>query len=101
MTCNCWTLNYDTSLPYLARSNPWCHNKARYFVIYFRFLFSEEDVSEIVSKSDGYSGADMANLCREAAMGPIRSMDLSLIENMDVEQVINRTGSFIENFFFF
>ena len=63
--------------------------------MYFKFLFSEEDVSEIVSKSDGYSGADMANLCREAAMGPIRSMDLSLIENMDVEQVIKRKGSFI------
>ena len=68
--------------------------------MYFKFLFSEEDVSEIVSKSDGYSGADMANLCREAAMGPIRSMDLSLIENMDVEQVIKRKGSIIAIFFF-
>lgn len=37
----------------------------------------DEDVVEIVMKTDGYSGADMANLCREAALGPIRSLQVS------------------------
>ena len=46
---------------------------------------SEENIDEIGGKTDGYSGADMANLCREAAMGPIRSIDKSLIETGEID----------------
>ena len=35
----------------------------------------------------GYSGADMANLCREAALGPIRSIAFDEIETISAEQV--------------
>lgn len=51
----------------------------------------EQDVVEIVTKTDGYSGADMANLCREAALGPIRSLqgvDISAISKDDVRPII-------------
>jgi len=48
---------------------------------------SESDVTEVVGRTAGYSGADMANLCREAAMGPIRSIDYSMIESMEIDEV--------------
>ena len=35
----------------------------------------------------GYSGSDVANLCREAALGPIRSMAFDDIENIQADQV--------------
>lgn len=35
---------------------------------------SPEDITLICQKTDGYSGSDMDNLCREAALGPIRSI---------------------------
>ena len=35
----------------------------------------------------GYSGSDVANLCREAALGPIRSMRFEDIENIEADQV--------------
>ena len=33
---------------------------------------SDAEIARIVQQTDGYSGSDMAGLCREAAMGPIR-----------------------------
>ena len=34
-----------------------------------------------------YSGADMSNLCKEAAMGPIRSLDYSQIDSIEADDV--------------
>ena len=39
-----------------------------------RHSLASADISEIGLKTDGYSGADVDNLCREAALGPIRSI---------------------------
>ncbi|XP_064382499.1 fidgetin-like protein 1 isoform X2 [Halichondria panicea] len=39
---------------------------------------SQADIEEISTKSEGYSGADMTNLCREAAYGPVREAAGSL-----------------------
>ncbi|XP_046850421.1 fidgetin-like protein 1 [Xenia sp. Carnegie-2017] len=38
------------------------------------YSLSDEDFQQIVTRSEGYSGSDMSNLCREAALGPIRSI---------------------------
>lgn len=35
---------------------------------------TSQDIEELTMKTDGYSGADIRNLCTEAAMGPIRQL---------------------------
>lgn len=44
------------------------------------------DIHEITLSTIGYSGADGQRL-QEAAMGPIRSKDISLIETLEADQV--------------
>ncbi|CAL7952122.1 unnamed protein product [Xylocopa violacea] len=48
---------------------------------------TEEDVHNVAEQSKGYSGADMSNLCKEASMGPIRSIPFSQLENIRKEDV--------------
>ncbi|XP_071515461.1 LOW QUALITY PROTEIN: fidgetin-like protein 1 [Panulirus ornatus] len=45
------------------------------------------DIDHICQITDGYSGADMSNLCREAALGPIRSINFGDIHHISVDQV--------------
>ncbi|KAM9847853.1 fidgetin-like protein 1 [Aulostomus maculatus] len=47
----------------------------------------EEELESIVAASEGFSGADMTQLCREAALGPIRSIQLSDIATISADQV--------------
>ena len=51
-----------------------------------RHCLTEKEMEEVVEKTEGYSGADMANLCKEAAMGPIRSVDFEALETIDAGQ---------------
>lgn len=47
----------------------------------------EDELENIVSGAEGFSGADMTQLCREAALGPIRSICLSDIATISADQV--------------
>lgn len=48
---------------------------------------TEEEFRDIANKTDGFSGADMATLCKEAAMFPVRDV---MEKQIDIEKV---TGS--------
>ncbi|NXX80553.1 FIGL1 protein, partial [Urocolius indicus] len=48
---------------------------------------NEEEIELIVKKSDGFSGADMTQLCREASLGPIRSLQSADIATIMPDQV--------------
>ena len=42
---------------------------------------SEQDIDNICQRSDGYSGSDMSYLCKEAALGPMRTIkDITKIQ---------------------
>ncbi|KAK5650927.1 hypothetical protein RI129_001956 [Pyrocoelia pectoralis] len=45
------------------------------------------DMAKIAELADGYSGADMINLCSEASLGPIRSIDIRQMETIEANQV--------------
>jgi len=47
---------------------------------------SEEDFIELAVRTEGYSGRDIANICREVIMLPIRELDMSgLLEDSEKE----------------
>ncbi|XP_053464749.1 fidgetin-like protein 1 isoform X2 [Nycticebus coucang] len=48
---------------------------------------SEEEIRQIIQQSDGFSGADMTQLCREASLGPIRSLQTADIATITPDQV--------------
>ncbi|XP_074502908.1 fidgetin-like protein 1 [Sebastes fasciatus] len=47
----------------------------------------EQELESVVAATEGFSGADMTQLCREAALGPIRSIQLSDIATIAADQV--------------
>lgn len=52
-----------------------------------RNRLNEAELQLVVSATEGFSGADMTQLCREAALGPIRSIQLSQIATISADQV--------------
>nr|BAC40431.1 unnamed protein product [Mus musculus] len=48
---------------------------------------SDEETDLVVQQSDGFSGADMTQLCREASLGPIRSLHAADIATISPDQV--------------
>ncbi|XP_008568100.1 PREDICTED: fidgetin-like protein 1 [Galeopterus variegatus] len=48
---------------------------------------SEEEIEWVVQQSDGFSGADVTQLCREASLGPIRSLQTADIATITPDQV--------------
>ena len=50
---------------------------------------TEEDFIELGVRSEGYSGRDISNVCREVIMIPIRELDMGgLLENTDKEVIV-------------
>ncbi|XP_070772498.1 fidgetin-like protein 1 [Enoplosus armatus] len=47
----------------------------------------EQELDSVVTATEGFSGADMTQLCRDAALGPIRSIQLSDIATITADQV--------------
>lgn len=50
-------------------------------------ILSDEDFINIGNNTEGYSGSDMANLCKEAALGPLRKINFSDIEHIREDEV--------------
>ncbi|XP_038616249.1 fidgetin-like protein 1 [Tachyglossus aculeatus] len=48
---------------------------------------SEEQIDSVVGQSEGFSGADMTQLCREASLGPIRCLRAADIATITTDQV--------------
>jgi SpoVK/Ycf46/Vps4 family AAA+-type ATPase len=47
----------------------------------------DSQLNRIVTATDGYSGSDLAAVCQEAALGPIREIDASKLRSVKVEDV--------------
>ncbi|XP_067010492.2 fidgetin-like protein 1 [Anabrus simplex] len=48
---------------------------------------TSEQIAEVATLTEGYSGADMKNLCQEASLGPIRSLGFMDITRITPDQV--------------
>uniref|UniRef100_H3ARE4 Fidgetin-like protein 1 n=1 Tax=Latimeria chalumnae TaxID=7897 RepID=H3ARE4_LATCH len=48
---------------------------------------SDDELELVIQRSTGFSGADMTQLCREAALGPIRSIPIMDISSITPDQV--------------
>ncbi|PRD29521.1 UNVERIFIED_CONTAM: fignl1 [Trichonephila clavipes] len=48
---------------------------------------TEDDFQKICDETKGYSGSDVSHLCKEAAMGPIRSIGPENIKTVSLDQV--------------
>jgi len=57
----------------------------------------DEDFIELATRSDGYSGRDIANVCREVIMLPVRELDIGGLLN-NTEKELNIRDITIEDF---
>jgi spastin len=50
-------------------------------------LLQDRELSRIVQLTEGYSGSDLAALCQEAALGPIRELNPQLLRTIKAEEI--------------
>lgn len=48
---------------------------------------SAADFQQVAESTRGYSGSDMASLCKEAAMRPIRELSCAQLQTVDLQQL--------------
>ncbi|CAG0895721.1 unnamed protein product [Darwinula stevensoni] len=48
---------------------------------------TDDQVEAICEETEGFSGADMTSLCREAALGPIRSITIEELQTISADEV--------------
>lgn len=48
---------------------------------------SGDDLQDVADATEGYSGSDMASLCKEAAMRPIRELSCAQLQTVDLQQL--------------
>lgn len=62
----------------------------RNLIVKERHNLTDMDITKIAEKAENYSGSDMANLCKEASMGPVRGIpeeQMAKIRPEDVRDV--------------
>lgn len=52
-----------------------------------RNVLTLDDLSNIASLTEGFSGADMKTVCQEACLGPIRSLSFAEMQHISPDQV--------------
>ncbi|KAI4501328.1 hypothetical protein M0802_003701 [Mischocyttarus mexicanus] len=48
---------------------------------------TEQDITDIAQQAEGYSGADMKTLCKEASMGPIRCIPYNILQDIPSDEI--------------
>jgi SpoVK/Ycf46/Vps4 family AAA+-type ATPase len=55
-------------------------------------VLSDDELDEIASATEGYSGSDLTSLCKEAAMRPVRELSSDQLAVVDVQSLRTLTS---------
>ena len=54
---------------------------------------SEDELDQVATATEGYSGSDLASLCKEAAMRPVRELSSDQLAVVDVQSLRTLTSA--------
>jgi fidgetin-like protein 1 len=56
-------------------------------------VLTEEELDRVSHETEGYSGSDLASLCKEAAMRPVRELSSAQLAVVDVQSLRSLTAA--------